>query len=130
MSKLNNDVLFLMLKELQDDRKSLYSCILVNKTWCEIIIPILWKNPLVHLKPKKMELQFNIIISHLSNETRRNLDSQGINLPILQLKPLFDYISFCKCLNLGRLEQCISNIKNIKISQLSIVANEILKLFI
>src|SRR5205823_3040154 len=76
------------------------------------------------------ELQFNIIISHLSNETRRNLDSQGINLPTIQQMPLFDYISFCKYLELGMLGRKISEIKNIEFSKLPIVANEILKLFI
>ena len=130
MSKLNRDILFLIFKELQEDKNSLNSCLLVNKTWCEIIIPILWKNPLMYLNAEKIELQFNTIISHLSNETRRNLDSQGINLPIVQQKPLLDYISFCKCLNLGKLKQGIFSIKNIEFSKLSIVANEILKLFI
>ncbi|GBC31139.2 hypothetical protein GLOIN_2v1788901 [Rhizophagus irregularis DAOM 181602=DAOM 197198] len=33
MSKLNKDVLILILEELEDDIKSLYSCLLVNKTW-------------------------------------------------------------------------------------------------
>ena len=40
MSKLNKDVLFLIFKELQDDKNSIHSCLLVNKTWCEIIIPM------------------------------------------------------------------------------------------
>src|ERR1041385_5533662 len=107
MSKLNRDILFLIFKELQYDKNSLHSCLLVDKTWCEIIIPILWKNPLMNLKDEKMESQFNIIISHLSNETRRNLDSQGINLPTVHQKPLFDYIGSCKYLDLRILEQLI-----------------------
>jgi len=45
MSNLNKDVLYLMFEELQNDEKTLYSCLLVSKTWCEVIIPILWKNP-------------------------------------------------------------------------------------
>ncbi|EXX66822.1 hypothetical protein RirG_120110 [Rhizophagus irregularis DAOM 197198w] len=45
MSQLNTDILYLIFKELQYDKKSLVSCLRVNKTWCEIIIPILWKNP-------------------------------------------------------------------------------------
>src|ERR1044071_7035995 len=44
--------------------------------------------------------------------------------------PLFDYISFCKYLELGMLGRKISDIKNIEFSKLPIVANEILKLFI
>ena len=39
MLKLNIDVLYLIFQEFQDDRKTLHSCLLVNKTWCEIIVP-------------------------------------------------------------------------------------------
>jgi hypothetical protein len=63
--KLNHDVLYLIFKELQDDRKSLYSFLLVNKTWCEMIIPILWSNPWNHLDERKEKLLLNVIISHL-----------------------------------------------------------------
>ena len=43
MSKLNRDVLYLIFKEFhEDDKKTLHSCFLVNKNWCEMIIPILW----------------------------------------------------------------------------------------
>jgi hypothetical protein len=44
MSKLNRDVLYLILKELHNDKK-LHYCFLANKIWCEIIIPFLWRNP-------------------------------------------------------------------------------------
>ena len=81
MIKLNKDVLFLIFEELQlgkskNNSNSLY---LVNKTWCEIIIPILWKNPWI-VKEEKEKLLLNVIISHLSNETNKYLRSQGINL--------------------------------------------------
>ena len=37
MIELNRDILYLILKkELQDDKKVLYSCLLVGKTRCEI----------------------------------------------------------------------------------------------
>ena len=42
---LNRDVLYLIFEELQDDKQTLHSCIFVNKLWCEIIVPILWKDP-------------------------------------------------------------------------------------
>ncbi|RIA92893.1 hypothetical protein C1645_42226 [Glomus cerebriforme] len=122
MSKLNKDVLFLILEELQTDRKSLYSCLLVNKAWCEIIVPILWKNPLKY--------SLNLIISHLSNETRGYLKSQGIDLSsIVQRKPSFNYIRFVRYLDLIRLEGIIQTI-NIEEYKISIMTNEILKLFI
>ena len=69
MSKLNKDVLLLIFEELNSAKKHLYSCLLVNRTWCEITVPILWKNPWVNKKElKKMKSQYNVIISHLSRK--------------------------------------------------------------
>ncbi|GBC13315.2 hypothetical protein GLOIN_2v1879650 [Rhizophagus irregularis DAOM 181602=DAOM 197198] len=45
MSKLNGEVLYLILKELNKIEKPLYTYLLINKSWCEIIISTLWKNP-------------------------------------------------------------------------------------
>ena len=45
MLTLDNDVLFLIVKKLQNDKKSLHSCLLVDRTWCGTTVPILWKNP-------------------------------------------------------------------------------------
>src|SRR2546423_3162625 len=132
MIKLNKDVLFLIFEELQlgelkNNSNSLY---LVNKTWCEIIIPILWKNPWKWINNKKMKSLFCVIISHLSNETKENLRFQGINLSVTQHKPLFDYISFCRYLNLQDFDEFVDLIDNIEESKISIIRNEILKLFI
>ena len=75
------------------------------------------------------ELQLNVIISHLSNEAKENLRIQGINLPATQQKPIFDYISFCKYLNLHHFN-CLIHFVDIDGSKFPIVKNEILKLFI
>src|SRR5438046_1302425 len=61
MSKLYGDVLYLILQELQDDKITLHSCLLVNKTWCEMVIPILWKNPWKNLKRENEKLLLNVI---------------------------------------------------------------------
>src|SRR6266496_3091722 len=102
MFKLNKDILYLILEEVQDDKQSLHSCIFVNKTWCEIIVPILWKNPWKYLAERKVDILFNIIISHLSDESVNNLKSQEIYLltDSYQKRPSFNYISFCRNLDL------------------------------
>jgi hypothetical protein len=61
MSKLNEDVIFLILKELSGDRKSLYSCLLINRTWCEIAVLILWNNPYCRTDDA-MKILFNVIL--------------------------------------------------------------------
>src|ERR1041384_1423827 len=96
MSKLNRDVLYLVFEEFQDDKNTLHSCLFVNKTWFDVIVPILWKNPRKCLRKKRKPL-LNVIISHLSNEIKENL-SQDIN--ILQQKPLINYIGFCRYLDI------------------------------
>src|SRR5436305_4443635 len=128
MSKLNNDVLYLIFQELQDYKNSLRSCLFVNKSWCRIVIPILWKNPW-NLKEGEEELLFNVIISHLSDESKSNLKSQGINFSYQQ-RPLFDYISFCRHLNLSEIERIIHSIYIYHKHKLSIIENEIFNLFI
>ena len=67
MLRLNKDVLFLVIEELQNDRKSLHSCLLVDRTWCEITIPLLWKNPwkFCPIDSAESTLLFNVILSHL-----------------------------------------------------------------
>jgi len=96
MPKLNENILYLIFKELQDDKKSLYSFLLVDKTWCKIIIPMLWKDPWKFLSMGKEKFLLDLIIS------RNDLD-KGFS----HKKPMFDYISFCKHLNLNEIERII-----------------------
>ena len=106
---LNKDVLFLIFEELKNDKKSLYSCLLVNRTWCITAVSILWKNPgYIHITTKE-EILFNVILLHLSEESRDILKSQGINNLITETYqcPLFNYINFWKYLNLQVLERII-----------------------
>ncbi|PKY45545.1 hypothetical protein RhiirA4_460163 [Rhizophagus irregularis] len=108
MIQLDEDILLLVLGELKNDKKSLYSCLLVSRTWCVITGPILWRNP----------------------KSRDILKNQGINNFITETYlPLFNYISFWKCLELQFLEDIISS-KRIEKSNVPIIRNEILKLFI
>ncbi|GBC10179.1 hypothetical protein RclHR1_09400001 [Rhizophagus clarus] len=128
MSKLNNDILFLILEELSGDIKSLRSCLLVNKTWCEISVSILWRNPSGYFKRGSL----NLIISHLSNETKEYLKSEGIlSSVILRKKPLFNYVGFIRYLDLTQLEQLLELLlRNVKENKVSNIINEILELFI
>src|SRR4051812_11154851 len=104
MSKLNSDALYLIFEELQFDKNTLYSCLSVNKIWSEFAIPILWKNPWKYLKKGREELLLNVIISHLSEESKNNLKNQGIHsLTNSYRRPLFDYITYCRHLNLNEI---------------------------
>ncbi|RGB27036.1 hypothetical protein C1646_820012 [Rhizophagus diaphanus] len=133
---LCNDIIVLILKELQDDTKSLYSCLLVNRTWCRLTVPILWQNPSNkkdYISYKVCNILFNVVLSHLSEESRNNLKNQGIDLfKEKYQQPLFNYISFWRHLNLHNLEYIMENVftKNFEMSKKSTIGNEIMKLFI
>jgi hypothetical protein len=129
MLRLNKDVLILILEELKDDGNSLYSCLLVNKTLCEIAVLILWKNPWKYVK--KGQPLFNVIISHLSDRSKMNLYSHGIDLFTNSCeRPTYNYISFCRNLCLNGLSQIIYTSDIAEFSKRMIVKEELLKLFI
>ncbi|GES74581.1 hypothetical protein GLOIN_2v1765889 [Rhizophagus clarus] len=133
--KLIRDIFYLILEELQDDKRTLYSSLTVNKTWWEIIIRILWKNPWKYITDEFKEFSFFvIIISHLSDESKNNLKIQGIDLPtVSSQKLLFNYISFCRHLNFNALDKIFTTIRikyHYSNSTLIILKNEIYKLFI
>src|SRR2546423_1222191 len=112
MSKLNKDILFLIFDELQDDSNSLFSCLMVNRFWCETGIPVLWRNPWrydIDYKYGNKSYLFAIFISSLSNDVREFLTSEGIQLlPNSYQQLLFDYFSFCKSINADVMKDVIS----------------------
>jgi hypothetical protein len=131
MSKLNRDILCLIFEELRDDSNALYKCISINKTCCEIIIPLLWNNPWKFLRDdwesRKRRL-LKVIISHLSDKSRDNLSQYSDLLKNSYKEPLFDYISFCRHLHLNEIQKVINTIYNK--FEASIIRIEIFKLFI
>ncbi|CAG8437866.1 11550_t:CDS:2 [Rhizophagus irregularis] len=44
-SKLSVDILSMIFEELEKEISTLYSCVFVNREWCQLGIPVLWKNP-------------------------------------------------------------------------------------
>ncbi|RIA92272.1 hypothetical protein C1645_820968 [Glomus cerebriforme] len=111
MSKLNEDTLFLIFEELQDDSNSLFSCLMVNRLWCESVIPVLWRNPWRYdnINYNNKNYLFATIAFYLPDNIKIFLKGQGITLsPILYQSPLFDYLSFCKSINVDIMNNIIS----------------------
>ncbi|RIA80102.1 hypothetical protein C1645_882356 [Glomus cerebriforme] len=102
MSQLNKDILFLLFEELQADSKSLFSSLLVNKLWCETVIPILWRDPWRYsINYKNKSYLFAIIAYYLPVDIKECLIIQGINFPPFSYRsPLFNYLSFCRSINI------------------------------
>src|SRR5260364_392243 len=90
MKKLPIECIFKIFDNFQDDFKSLYSCLLVNRSWCRIIVPILWSKPAKNLTDKKF---INTCILALNKEEQALLIPFKISLPNNQ-KLLFDYTNY------------------------------------
>ncbi|CAB5197582.1 unnamed protein product [Rhizophagus irregularis] len=100
MKEINFDCLIHIINELRNDKKTLYTCLLINKKWSNIIIPILWKNHSWNIYNNESKIKlYNIILSFLSLKTRNNLLNNEIKLPSSILKsktPLFNYLNYCE----------------------------------
>jgi hypothetical protein len=111
MSTLNKDILFLIFEELRDDSKSLFSCLMVNRFWCEIVVPILWKNPWCYKNvnySNKSNL-FIIIAHYLFDDIKEFVTNKEILLPsVLEKSLLFDYLSYCRSINVDTINSIIT----------------------
>jgi hypothetical protein len=112
MSVLNKDILFLIFEELQEDSKSLFSCLMVNRLWCETVIPILWRNPWCYngVNYRNKSSLFIIIARYLFDDIKEFITEKGIQSPsvILHKPHLFDYLSFCRSINANTINSIIS----------------------
>jgi hypothetical protein len=111
MPILNKDILFLIFEELQDDSKSLFSCLMVNRYWCDTVIPVLWRNPWCYnsINYSNKSYLFIIIACYLFDDIKEFITNQRIRLPSGSKQPLlFDYLSFCRSINVNIINNIIS----------------------
>ncbi|PKK65738.1 hypothetical protein RhiirC2_785718 [Rhizophagus irregularis] len=78
-----------VIKYFRNDFSTLYSCVLVNRFWCRLAIPLLWENP------------FSI------TEHSIQLYKYNINDNLLPSNTLFNYPSFIKYLNLLKIPKSV-----------------------
>src|SRR5579859_925811 len=96
MAKLVGDCLLIIFTELQHEPASLYSCILVNRFWCRIAVPILW-NKLFKYKNISYDKLYKVIINLLPTPSKQLLINNNIELPLFTFSNkslLFNYINF------------------------------------
>lgn len=108
-------LLYEFLLDFQNDRKTLYTCALVNREWCRITIPLLWKNPIkllhgpddyypYHRYRNNHVKLVDTYLSYLNNEERIQLIKNGFKLPLRNKPPIFDYISFLRYVSNGDIQ--------------------------
>ncbi|PKC56894.1 hypothetical protein RhiirA1_473336 [Rhizophagus irregularis] len=90
-----------VIKYFKNDFSTLYSCVLVNRLWCRITIPLLWENPFL-IPSKNYKKNSNLIkiyLYDLNDDLKTKLDQYGIRDNSLTSSALFNYPSFLKYLN-------------------------------
>lgn len=112
MAKLTHDCLYIIFEELEDDNNTLYSCLLMNRTICETVIPILWRDPWKFCQNNnKLKILYNTIISLLPPDSKLLLINNDINIfNTFSPKPLFNYISYLKTLNAIDIDNMIKDL--------------------
>ncbi|RIB20403.1 hypothetical protein C2G38_2244575 [Gigaspora rosea] len=123
-----------ILKNLNNEIYSLYSCALVSRHWCKISIPILWQDPFSFIRrcPLFIPNYFSSLGEYERIILKECLEEYGINEEFS--KTLFDYAKFLKVLNLIRLENMVEKWIDLKLVSderiINHIINLLLKLFI
>jgi hypothetical protein len=90
---------------------TLFSCLLVDRHWCSNIVGILWSKPFyysnVFSKNSNPYKIIDIYLSCLDEETREDLRNNGVNLPVIFDKPLFNYEIYHKNLHYRTFISCV-----------------------
>jgi hypothetical protein len=102
--RLPADCLREIFENLSQEKKSLRTFLLVNRLWCETVVPILWRDPFKLKRTYNCDPGFwstitRTLLSCLSEESIMLLKHNGINPPMVSLEdsvehPLFDYVGY------------------------------------
>ncbi|PKK60284.1 hypothetical protein RhiirC2_790876 [Rhizophagus irregularis] len=80
------------------DYKTLHSCILVNRLWCRLAIPLLWEDPFSIKSPKNYRF-IEIYLSNFSNDDKTKLNEYVIHNDVFPSNTLFNYPKFIQHLD-------------------------------
>ncbi|CAG8496580.1 16698_t:CDS:1 [Racocetra persica] len=107
VKKLPEDCLDQIFRYFVENACSLYSCLLVNKQWASVAVPILWTNPWKYEKPFKDDVDetfwpliIKAVYACFSFETKDLLRKNGLDL-LLQgcTSAMLDYVRYCQHLS-------------------------------
>ncbi|GBC42525.2 hypothetical protein GLOIN_2v1784405 [Rhizophagus irregularis DAOM 181602=DAOM 197198] len=141
-SQLPTECLNNIFEYLEDDKTTLYSCLLVNRLYCKVAVEILWKDVWNfqnnNYEPKTRLSIFNMLITFLTKESMERLRNSGINfINFTEKHALFNYPSFCKVISYVKIKELINwaivfkqiNILGVFNHGYHLLIQEILKMF-
>ncbi|RGB38864.1 hypothetical protein C1646_755190 [Rhizophagus diaphanus] len=85
-----------IIKYFKNDFSTLHSCILVNRLWCRLAIPLLWENPFSI--PTKNYNFIGIYLHNLNDDLKAQLNKYKIDDKLFPSNTLFNYPIFLKYL--------------------------------
>src|SRR6266496_4384280 len=94
LPELLNDI----IQYFHHDYKTLHSCILVNRLWCRLAIPLLWEDPFSMKFPKNYNF-IKIYLHYLNDDYKTKFNECGISNDLFPSNTLFNYPSFIQCLD-------------------------------
>ncbi|CAB5182250.1 unnamed protein product [Rhizophagus irregularis] len=103
-----------IVQYFRNDFSTLHSCILVNRLWCRLAIPLLWEDPFSKEYPKNYHF-INICLHKLNDGDKIKLNEYRFFTGSSFLSnTLFNYPSFIKCLSIPKVYNSIESwaIKN------------------
>ncbi|PKK64511.1 hypothetical protein RhiirC2_787386 [Rhizophagus irregularis] len=103
------------------DYKTLHSCILVNRLWCRLAIPLLWEDPFSIKDPKNYHF-IEIYLHYLNDDDKTKLNEYVIHNELFPSNTLFNYPSFIQ--HLSSFKICCSIEKWITTVGTSTTSNE------
>ncbi|GET67201.1 hypothetical protein GLOIN_2v1774310 [Rhizophagus irregularis DAOM 181602=DAOM 197198] len=96
-----------IIQYLRKDFSTLYSCILVNRLWCRLAIPILWEDPFS--APTQNYHCIKIYLHFLNENSKAKFNEYEINNDLKFTNTLFNYPSFIKYLDTNKICNSIVN---------------------
>ncbi|KAF0356588.1 f-box domain-containing protein [Gigaspora margarita] len=90
MIPLPNECLIKILSNFKSNYRCLFSCLLVNRHWCRIIVPFLWNEPTEYFNDKRLIRTYVLLL---------NAEEQTLLIPFEIIipnypKPLFEYTRY------------------------------------
>src|SRR6266496_1240295 len=103
------ELIYEIINYFHNDFSTLHSCILVNRLWCRLAIPLLWEDPFSIPTTKN----YNFIEIYLQNlnddDFKTKLNEYQSNNDLLPSNTLFNYPKFIKYLNTYNVISSIEN---------------------
>ncbi|CAI2175555.1 9512_t:CDS:1 [Funneliformis geosporum] len=100
------DCVYEIIQYLVNDVKTLQSCVTINQTFCQVIIPILWSNPFKFIQDKEkrgiiIRTYFSCLDEQEKNQITTFLHKSVVDFP----RPFINYPSFLQDFELFSLQE-------------------------